>query len=197
MKKIVYTLATFCCLGFMTACNNNSHSNEETKTVDSTAGMFHKDSVEKAQTINDDKKMDSDESKFMTETASGGMMEVEIGKIAEEKAQSPAVKQLAGHMVKDHTKLNEELKELAAKKQITISSSMSDDHKETMEKIAKKTGNDFDKEYIDQMVKAHKKDVDKFESAAKDSKDNDVKEWAQRSLPTLRHHLEMAEKLKK
>ena len=143
MKRIIYTIATLCSLGLMTSCNNHNNSNEESKTVDSTAGIFHKDSVEKAQMVNDDKKMDSDESKFMTETASGSMMEIDIAKIAEEKAQSPEIKKLAGHMLKDHTKLNEELKELAAKKQITISSSMSDYHKEIMEKIAKKTGNDL------------------------------------------------------
>jgi putative membrane protein len=197
MKRIIYTVATLCSLGFMTACNNNSHSNEDSKTVDSTAGVFHKDSVEKAQAVNDDKKMDSDESKFITEIASGGLMEVDIAKIAEGKAQSPAVKTLAEHMLKDHTKINEEVKELAAKKQITISSSMSDSNKETLEKIAKKNGADFDKEYVEQMVKVHKNDIDKFETAAKDSKDNEVKEWAQKTLPTLRHHLEMAEKLKK
>jgi putative membrane protein len=171
MKRIIYTIAALYCLSFMTACNsNNSHNNEETKTVDSTAGMFHKDSVEKAQATNDDKKMDSDESKFLTETASGGMFEVELGKIAEERAQSPAVKKLAGHMVKDHSKLNEELKGLAAKKQITISSSMADKHKEDMESVAKKTGTDFDKEYVDEMVKAHKKDLKQLHAIAKTMK---------------------------
>ena len=198
MKRIIYTVATLCSLGLMTACNNNSnHANDDSKTVDSTAGAFHKDSVEKAQMVNDDKKMDSDESKFFTETASGGMMEVDIAKIAEGKAQSAAVKTMAGHMLKDHTKMNEELKALAAKKQITISSSMSDGDKETLEKIAKKNGPDFDKEYVEQMVKIHKNDIDKFETVARDSKDNEAKEWAQKSLPTLRHHLEMAENLKK
>ncbi len=198
MKRITYTVAILLSLNFLIACNNTPTNNENTSNTanaDSTSGMMQEDSVEKSQEVNEDKKINDDISEFVTMTASDGMMEVELSKIAASKATSAEVKSFANQMIKDHTKANEELKSLADKKQITLPTSMSDDNKDAIEKVAKKTGKEFDQEYIDQMVEAHKKDVEAFDKASRDSKDNDIKEWAAKTLPTLRDHLGMAEKL--
>lgn len=198
MKRIIYAVATLVSLSFFTACDNKRTETDNTANTaetDSTAGMFQNDSVEQAQDLNEDKNINDDISTFLTEAASSGMMEVEASKIASEKAMSANVKSFAGDMVNEHSKVNSELKSLADKKQVTIASSMSDDDKETIEKIANKTGKEFDEEYIDQMIKAHKDAIDAFDKAARESKDNDVKEWAAKTLPKLRNHLEKAEKL--
>jgi putative membrane protein len=136
--------------------------------------------------------LDSADKEFMMEAAKGGMMEVEMGKMAEQKAKSPDVKKFGKRMVTDHTKANNELMALAKTKGVTLDTSKS------MEKV---DDANFDQDYIDKMVKDHEKDVAAFEKEAKDGKDPDVKAWAKKTLPTLKKHLELAKetqaKLKK
>ncbi len=131
----------------------------------------------------------------MIEAASGGMYEVELGKLARQKAQTQAVKDFAPQMVTDHGKANEQLKALASAKGITLPATISDKHQKDYDNFTEKEAADFDKDYIDQMVKDHKKDVNAFEKAAKNLDDPDVKAFASNTLPTLKEHLTMAEQI--
>lgn len=185
----------------MTSCQNNQHGEETSSngnsvsnSVDSTMSSMS-DAVDKAQDKNEDKNVNDDISEFVTEVASSGMMEVQLGEKMAQNATNPEVKNFAKEMVKDHTKLNEELKALAAKKNITVPTGLADKHKDIIEDVMEKKGKEMDKEYIDKMVDAHQKDLDKFDEKAKDAKDADLKNWAEKSIPTLRMHLEMAQKL--
>jgi putative membrane protein len=158
----------------------------------------------------------SSDKKFIMEAAHGGMMEVELGKLAVDKASSPDVKQFAQRMVDDHSKANDELMQLASQKGITLSNA---DHQAMMsnadsgtnstnssdkahqammkgqamkDKLSNLSGADFDREYMSMMVKDHTKDVKEFEDASTKAKDADLKSWAAKTLPTLREHLQMA-----
>ena len=139
-----------------------------------------------------EERMDDDDAEFITKAASGGMMEVTLGKIAAEKATSPEVKSFGNHMVTDHSKANDELKALAASKNITLPTMLSEDHQKIVDDLSTKTGMDFDKAYMEEMVDDHKEDVENFEEAAKEAKDPDIKAWAAKTVPTLKMHLDMA-----
>jgi putative membrane protein len=156
------------------------------------------DSKEIAEDQNDKKLEDSDTKKdaeFAVDAADGGLYEVQMGTLALTKAGSPDVKKFGQMMVDDHSKANTELKGLATQKNITIPDVMSEDCQKKYYDLDKKDKKDFDKEYIDQMIKDHKDDIDKFEKEANNGNDNDVKSWAAGKLTTLRHHLEEAQRI--
>ena len=140
---------------------------------------------------------DADETKdFLTEAAQGGIAEVELGKMAVNKAASPDVKKFAQMMVDDHTKANTELKELAQKKGIQVPAETDSSHKSTMEDLRNLVGADFDKEYVEDMYDDHKHDVAEFEEQSENASDPDVKAFAAKTLPTLRKHLEAIEAIR-
>ena len=124
---------------------------------------------------------------FIQDAAKDGMMEVEMGKMGQKQAKNAEVKKFATRMVTDHSKANTELKALAKKKGVTLDSASPTEHK--MDDAT------FDKDYMDQMVKDHEKDVKEFEEEAKDGSDADVKAWANKTLPTLKKHLELAKEI--
>ncbi|HST23263.1 MAG TPA: DUF4142 domain-containing protein [Blastocatellia bacterium] len=135
--------------------------------------------------------LSSSDKKFVMETAQGGMMEVELAKLAVDKASSEEVKQYAQRLVDDHTKANDELTQLASQKGVMVSH----DEKAMMkgkDKLSKLSGAAFDREFMNLMIKDHTKEVKEFEEASNKSKDTDVKDWAAKTLPTLREHLQMA-----
>ncbi len=128
---------------------------------------------------------------FMNNAAAGNMAEVELGKLAVEKAESSDVKQFGQKMIDDHSKALEELKKVAEQKKAKLPPDVMPTHKETMEKLSKLNGAEFDKEYVKAMVEDHKKDVTAFEAVSKTATDADVKAFAEKTLPTLKMHLEM------
>ena len=131
--------------------------------------------------------------KFMEKAAQGGMAEVELGKLAAQKAQSPQVKQFGQRMVDDHSKANDQLKKLASNKGVTLPTEMDRSSKREMDKLSKLSGAEFDAEYMKHMVSDHKKDVKEFKSEANKAKDADVKQFAASTLPTLEEHLKLAQ----
>jgi len=133
------------------------------------------------------------DSKFVMDAAKGGLMEVEMGRMAADHATDPEVKQFAQRMVTDHTKANDELKTVASQKGITLPTSIDASDKAKMDKMSKMSGEAFDKAYMDDMVKDHKKDVAEFRKEANGGKDADIKGFASKTLPTLEEHLKMAQ----
>ncbi|HEY2819020.1 MAG TPA: DUF4142 domain-containing protein [Casimicrobiaceae bacterium] len=131
--------------------------------------------------------------KFVEEAAQGGMAEVELGKLAQQKAASDQVKQFGKKMADDHQKANEQLKTLASKKGIALPADMTSSDRREYDKLQKKSGADFDREYMKEMVSDHKKDVKDFDSAAKKADDADIKSFASTTLPTLQQHLDLAQ----
>jgi putative membrane protein len=138
-------------------------------------------------------KMGSADTKFMKEAAMGGMEEVELGKLAAQKASDASVKSFGQKMVDDHSKANDQLQQLATQKGVTLPTGMSTAQKNDMAKLDKLSGAAFDKAYVGMMVKDHKKDVAEFKKESTGAKDSDLRSWAGTTLPTLQDHLKMIE----
>jgi putative membrane protein len=119
----------------------------------------------------------------MKEAAQGGMMEVNMGKMAQQKGKSADVKKIGGTMVADHSKANAELMAIAKRKGVDLS-------KETA-KMEHLKDADFDKEYINAMVKDHQKDLAAFQSEAKNGTDAEVKAFASKTSSVIKKHLDM------
>jgi len=130
---------------------------------------------------------------FVTNAAGGGMAEVELGKLAVEKASSDQVKQFGQRMVDDHGKANDELKTLAQQKNITLPTSISAKDKAERDRLAKLSGAAFDRAYMSAMLSDHKKDVSEFRVESTSGKDADIKAFAAKTLPTLEEHLKLAQ----
>ena len=183
-----------------TACNSNSNS--ETKNSDSTStSMSNNDTnkmapapsadTSKMVTVGDDAK------DFSKDAAQGGMMEVQLGNIAMKNGGSQAVKDFGKMMVDDHTKINGQLKDLAAKKNVDLPTAVSDGQQKDIDKLSKETGKEFDKDYVSIMVKDHKNDIDAFKKAEDKISDADYKSFISDALPTLQKHLAAIEAINK
>ena len=129
---------------------------------------------------------------FVSHAARDGKAEVEIGKLATSRAQSADVKQFAQRMVDDHGKANGELQSLAASKNIPVPTDVDAKHKMVMDRLAKLSGAEFDRAYMDAMVSDHDHAVAKFRAYSERGDDPELKKWAEKTLPTLQAHERMA-----
>jgi putative membrane protein len=139
---------------------------------------------------------DQNSEHFAKESAQGGMVEVQMGRLAAERGSNPAVKQFGQQMVDDHSKANNEMTQLAARKNIQLPQEMTAEQKSTMDKLSKLSGAEFDREYVDAMVKDHEHDVEDFQIQADKGNDADVKAFAAKTLPVLQKHLQMIRDIK-
>jgi putative membrane protein len=130
---------------------------------------------------------------FMKEAAQGGMAEVELGQLAADKASSAEVKEFARRMVKDHSQANDQLKQIASQKGVTLPTSLSAKDQATKNKLSKLSGDAFDQAYMSDMRKDHKADIAAFQKESATGKDPDLKQFASQTLPTLKDHLKQAE----
>jgi len=133
--------------------------------------------------------------KFVRDAAQGGMAEVEFGKLATEKASSEEVKKFGQRMVDDHSKANDELKQVASSQGINLPDKLSAKDEMTKERLSKLSGPEFDKVYMSDMVKDHTQDVADFKRESNSGKDSAVKNFAATTLPTLESHLREAKKI--
>ena len=130
---------------------------------------------------------------FVTKAAEGGMAEVELGKLAQEKGSSEQVKNFGQRMVTDHSKANDELKTLAQNKNITLPTNLDAKDKALHDRLSKLSGAAFDRAYMRAMLTDHKKDVNEFRHESTSGQDADIKSFAAKTLPTLEDHLKLAQ----
>lgn len=130
---------------------------------------------------------------FVTKAAQGGMAEVQLGQLAADKGQSDEVKKFGQRMVDDHGKANDQLKSIAQQKGVSVPSDLSAKDKALKDRLSKLSGAQFDRAYMQAMVKDHKEDIAEFQKESNSGKDSDVKNFASQTLPTLQEHLKMAQ----
>lgn len=130
---------------------------------------------------------------FVTKAAAGGAAEVQMAQLAQSKASSPAVKDLANKLLADHTTANDNLKPIATKDNITWPTGMDAKAQSEYNKLQALSGSDFDREYVNYEIKDHKKDISAFQHEVDHGTDSDVKTWASENLPKLQEHLRMAQ----
>ena len=132
---------------------------------------------------------------FVDKAADANMTEIQLAKIALDNGQKQDVKDFANRMIADHGKADDELRPIAHEINVTLPEKVSAEHQQTISKLSKLKGEEFDKAYSSAMVNDHKKVVAMFEKAEKDVQGADLKKYAEQTLPTLKEHLEVAEKL--
>jgi putative membrane protein len=129
---------------------------------------------------------------FLVAAVEINLTEIQLGKLAQGNSKMADVQQLGRMMETDHSRALKEVQDLAAKKQITIPATLSNEQQSSYQELLNKRGDDFDKEYCNMMVKGHQEAIEKFSKEATYSKDADIKAWAASMLPALRMHLDNA-----
>ncbi|MFN6476240.1 DUF4142 domain-containing protein [Nostoc sp. DedQUE07] len=134
--------------------------------------------------------LSSADRQFITQAAQDGLAEVQLGQLALQRGASNVVKQFGQHMVEDHTQANNQLKQLAAQKGVTLPTTIGAKNQQVKQRLSKLSGANFDRQYLNQMLQAHQKDVAAFQTEAEQGQDADVKAFAAQTLPTLQQHLQ-------
>ena len=182
MKKTCLKFLLAGSIVIVASCGSNNNSTDSKTTA----------------TYENEAKFDStavlSDTKFAVESYDGGMLEVRLGQLALTNGSSSVVRKLGKMMVDDHGKANAELTGIAKTKNVSLPYKLSDKCQSRYNDMAKKTGEEFDEEYTEVMVKYHKDDIDNFKKEAEKGKDADFRKWAADKLPTLEHHLMEAER---
>lgn len=186
MKRLSYLVLAMSGFLAMQSCNSNQSatSTGAASTDTPTSNLANTNPADTPLT---------DKDEFPLKAASGGMMEVQLGQLAQKNGQSQRVKNFGAMMVKDHSKANNELKAIAETKNISLPTTLIPEHQEHVTMLQKVTGAEFDKQYMEMMTKDHKEDIDEFDKASKNSADADLKAFASKTLPVLRVHLDSAQ----
>lgn len=172
------------------ACNNETKDSVE--QADS-ANRARLDSPGTTQPITTDEETSS----FLVKAANGGMTEVQLGQVAQQKGTHQKVKDFGAMMVHDHSAVNEQVKTMAAQRNVTLPSAVSDENQKDITDLEKKSGNDFDRAYIKHMVAAHQSTIDMYESALNKINDTEVKTFINNALPKVKSHLDSAKAIQK
>jgi len=133
--------------------------------------------------------------KFVRSAAADGLLEVELGRLAQERGGGGEVKRFGERMVQDHAQLNAELQRLAAARSVTLPPKLTRDREALLAEIGRLTGADFDQAYAKQAVADHQRAVTSFDQQALTGRDAELKAWAAKVLPMLREHLQAARAL--
>jgi len=133
---------------------------------------------------------------FAMKAAQGGMAEVEMGNLAQQQGSAANVKEFGRKLVQDHTKANNDLKDIASRENITLPADMSADERKTLDRLSKLSGAKFDSEFAKESVDDHEKDIKEFEKEAESGQNQSLKSFSSSTLPTLHDHLNMAQGIK-
>ena len=178
-KKLLYSLPFFLLL----ACNNEA-----------------KDSVDKADSANEVRKekadslgtyqVDAESADFLVKAANAGMAEAKLGEVATQKGTNKKVKEMGEMMIKHHTAGNDEVKKLAAGRNVSLPETIGGDMQKQVEELGGKKGRDFDRAYISQMIKDHEEAISLFKKATEKVNDPEIRTFANNTLPKLQEHLD-------
>jgi putative membrane protein len=130
---------------------------------------------------------------FAMEAAQGGLKEVRLGELAQQQGKAQAVKDFGQRMVQDHGAANDKLKQIAEQKGIELPQDLPEEAQSTLEELQQQQqGSEFDQAYMDEMVSDHEDDAAAFEDYIENAQDQDLRAFAEETLPILQEHLEMA-----
>ena len=191
MKKIFALLPAFCFM--LLACNNTNDTTESTTNASTSTNTATDANVTTTNTVVTDEKS----SEFLKKVTNSGMAEVQLAKLAQQKATIDAVKNFAAMLERDHTAVNQQVKTLADQRSVALPAAISDDKQKMYTDMEKMAGKAFDKDYISMMIKAHGDGISLFEDTRSNAADIDVKNFADKTLPTLKIHLDSAKAIQK
>ncbi len=191
MKKTLIPLAAAAIL--LVSCGNNESSKDSVEKADST----NQEKVDSPAAVKEPIKTDEESTSFLVKAANGGMAEVKLAQLAKEKATDTAVQHFADMMIADHSAANEKVKALAAERNVTLPAEPGEDEQKKAAELGKKAGKDFDKDYVNTMVKGHEETLDLFKKCSSKTSDGAVKAFADNTIPTIEHHLMRIKDIKK
>ncbi|MCW3077318.1 MAG: putative outer membrane protein [Bacteroidetes bacterium] len=166
-------------LGFnLTSCKNENKKEDDSKDI--------------ANKFNDAKFHNSKEAKFLVDATEISFEEIEIAHLAVSNGTNDNIKDIAKLMEKDHNEMLEEMKKIAQAKDITLPTEITAEGQKERKRQAEKSGTEFDKHYCETVVENHKKAVKKYMAALEDCEDVEVKNYATKTLVTLRSHIDQA-----
>ncbi len=134
---------------------------------------------------------------FLTKAAQDGLGEVQIAQLAEQKATNDHIKDMSRKLVDDHTKANDQLKDIASKQNLTMPTQPSEKDKDRYDRLSKLSGQQFEQAFLREQVKDHQKDIQEFQNEANNGKDPQLKQFAQQNLSVLQQHLQMAQQMER
>ncbi|EOR95383.1 putative exported protein [Arcticibacter svalbardensis MN12-7] len=179
MKKLSSVLLFMALI--VTSCSNNSSSTNQ----------------EGSDSTTQNSSLDRNDRSFLYKAANSSMMEFELSKMALAKSRNERIKSFSSMLMNDHTDAEEELRTIASQKGLALPTSLTAGSKKEVDKLQKKDGVQFDKDYIKVVLSSHRKAVRDFKEATKDTEDSDVKDFASRTLPILNMHLDSANAINK
>jgi putative membrane protein len=180
--------------------NYNSTANS-TSSSDNTYGTSNTTSTDSSRrrrsdmsTTSASEKLSWMDRRFVTKTADGNKDEIALAKLAAEKATNPDVRNFAQKLVDDHTAMGTELTDLAGQKNVKLDND--NDKDRAYKRLSKKSGDEFDREFVEHMIDEHENDIKMFEKESTNAKDSELREFASKNLAHLREHLAMAQNLR-
>ena len=189
--RAVLLMGSILIVGLLCGCSTSTEENQSTANANSTINANATARTSPATTA----PTTGSDTGFVNTVAMDGMAEVELGRLAVQKAKNPEVKQFAQRMVADHSKANVELKQLASNKNVTLPAEPNAQQKADKDRLSKLSGAEFDRQYMSMMTAGHDKAVAAFEDESRNGKEPDVKAWSSKTLPTLREHQTMAKQI--
>jgi len=191
MKKLSYVLMISAAALAFQSCNHAAKDAKDSadslnKTKDTTTNAAATGGIA----------VNSDDAKFATTAANGGLAEVALGKLALTKTTNQSIKDFANMMVTDHSKINDQLAVIAKAKNITLPAEPDSAHLKKADDLSKLSEADFDKQYVSAMIEGHKKTLDLMNNEAKSGTDADLKAFAAQTAPMVQMHLDAINKIK-
>lgn len=194
MKKNLLSFAI--CLSAALAWSCNNSGDNSTANGDSTGVMDTTNTAAANNNNSSNAPLTAADSAFVMDAATGGMMEVQTGKMAQQQGSNPRVKDFGNMMVTDHGQANDQLKSIVGSR-INIPDSLPADKKKKVDELKGLNGTSFDKKYVSMMLDDHQKDVAKFKDESTKADDPQLKQWVQNTLPVLQKHLDSIQAIKK
>jgi putative membrane protein len=188
MKKAIIILSTAI---IVMACNNESND-----SVDK-ADSANKKNIDSPSTNSQTVMTDEESSSFLVKAADGSMMEVQLGQMARERGIDLKLKSFAAMMVHDHSAASDEVKAMAANRNVVLPPSVSDDGKKIIDDLTSKTSKAFDRAYADAVIKKHQSDIDMFEKAGDKVNDSEIKIFINNTIPKLKNHVDSLKEIRK
>jgi len=180
MTLLVAVMMTGATIATMQANQNQNSNGNRGNTMNSNMGAA----------------MSASDMEFATMAAQGGIAEVQMAQLAQQKATGKDIQKYAKQMIKDHTKANNNLMKIAAKKQMTLPTTPNAEQMQMMSQLQQASGAEFDRMYIQMAgIDSHQKMQGLFQSEISGGTDADLKSFASKTLPTVQKHLRMAQEM--
>jgi putative membrane protein len=190
MRKISTSVIAFVLLVFMAGCGPTS--DKGSTDTDNSKGEGAIDSTRQARF--DTSQSTSSVPNFITASIKSNIGEIKLLQLAQSRATSPEVKQLASMMVKHHTQMLNELRSLAPAKQAMVDSSENDVTRAAFQKLSSVQGKAFEDQWREQMLQLHENNSDELRTMQSITTDAEVKQWLDKTIPVVEQHRDLLAK---